>query len=558
MTEPDNHIIDDVFRQGLSAFEAVPPAHVFGRIKATIADQNILPARKNVKCGRLIYPAASLLVILTLLYYFWPVKRVDKQMIHQNTAVQELKTNKETVDTKVRIPEKNPKSSASPVTTLPEKANTEKSIAAYAGQDAVICGLSYTLNAHLTEPGSTGSWSCDDNGVIFYSGKIQHFPSSNNDPQAEVKVDHYGKYHFTWNEMAGSRHGTARVDISFIKAPEVSAGKDSQVCGNNAELKSTGNTGFWNLMSGLTYKNPNMPVTSVHADKPGKYRFVWTETSGICTARDSVNISFVPQPSSDISIVGPASCAGMPFTFAPVNPSGCKYKWDLDEGVITDRSGNNISVSWKYGNEHIVSLTATNKENCSSTSSLTVKEPPRLDVTFTNTYTDEQAPVVVYFMNKTSLGNTLLSDTKNVSFLWKFGDRQTSVESQPDHLYQSNGNYKVKLVATDLNGCRDSSSTILHLKGSDKSMMTVFTPNGDGDHDVFTVDASDIRNFKCVILTGSGEKIYEWTDPAGGWDGRLKNTGDIASQGLYYYMISGLDVNSKAVEIAGTVYLLRK
>lgn len=57
----------------------------------------------------------------------------------------------------------------------------------------------------------------------------------------------------------------------------------------------------------------------------------------------------------------------------------------------------------------------------------------------------------------------------------------------------------------------------------------------DGTH-TFRVTYKSVITFKCTIFNRWGNKIYEFNDPSGGWDGRYK--GRYVSPGVYFYVIS--------------------
>ena len=55
------------------------------------------------------------------------------------------------------------------------------------------------------------------------------------------------------------------------------------------------------------------------------------------------------------------------------------------------------------------------------------------------------------------------------SWQWAFGDGGTANTQNTGHQYQATGNYTVKLVVTDANGCKDSASIIVNVAGANSS-----------------------------------------------------------------------------------------
>lgn len=121
--------------------------------------------------------------------------------------------------------------------------------------------------------------------------------------------------------------------------------------------------------------------------------------------------------------------------------------------------------------------------------------------------------------------------------------------------------YNIKLrVSNPTCSVNDSiDATILE---SFMEVPNVFTPNGDGKNDEFRVAYKSIVQFKGIIYNRWGRKVFEWTDPGKGWDGRIGNR--IAQPGAYYYIIEakGSDIDPltnqlKTYIMKGDINLLR-
>lgn len=85
----------------------------------------------------------------------------------------------------------------------------------------------------------------------------------------------------------------------------------------------------------------------------------------------------------------------------------------------------------------------------------------------------------------------------------------------------------------------------------------VFTPNGDGQNDVFKVTIKGATCFHGEIYNRWGVKIYEWGDELGGWDGIIMQTHKLASDGVYYYIVTYCDYLGKPGKKEGFVQLLK-
>ena len=92
-------------------------------------------------------------------------------------------------------------------------------------------------------------------------------------------------------------------------------------------------------------------------------------------------------------------------------------------------------------------------------------------------------------------------------------------------------------------------------------MPNAFSPNGDGINEIFGVKNRDkggfqsIISFHAVIINRWGQKLYEWDDPMGGWDGTYK--GSPVKQGVYYVIVNAKGADGRVFNIRRDVNLLR-
>lgn len=84
-----------------------------------------------------------------------------------------------------------------------------------------------------------------------------------------------------------------------------------------------------------------------------------------------------------------------------------------------------------------------------------------------------------------------------------------------------------------------------------------FTPNGDGVNDIYKAKDGyqSIVEFKATIFNRWGQKMYEWSDPAGGWDGYTH--GKQAKQGTYFVVVKAKGADGRKFNIRKDVNLLR-
>ena len=90
----------------------------------------------------------------------------------------------------------------------------------------------------------------------------------------------------------------------------------------------------------------------------------------------------------------------------------------------------------------------------------------------------------------------------------------------------------------------------------DLVIPNAFTPNGDGVNDIFRIKYPFlVRSATMTVFNRWGQKVFESSDPAAGWDGTLN--GLIQPMGNYVYFILYTDLNSAKRKISGNVMLIR-
>lgn len=87
-------------------------------------------------------------------------------------------------------------------------------------------------------------------------------------------------------------------------------------------------------------------------------------------------------------------------------------------------------------------------------------------------------------------------------------------------------------------------------------MPNAFTPNGDGHNDVYKAkEYKNLSEFRAYIFIRWGQKLYEWSDPAGGWDGT--HNGHDVKDGVYYVLVKARGNDDVIYNIRKDVNLLR-
>ncbi len=296
----------------------------------------------------------------------------------------------------------------------------------------------------------------------------------------------------------------------------------------------------------FTANNPgNAPVTATITVVP---------TANGCNGSSSAySITVNPVPvvtaPGDISICKGADVAGVLFTS---NVPGSGFIWTNSNTVIGLPAGGsgNIPV-FTSDNPDTTAINAIitvvpQANNCSGQPEsfmITVNPMPQIQF-------DSVLPTCPE-LNNGSLNAIVTVGYMPYLYTWNTGDSQAAISNL------SNGIYS--LTVTDTKGCSASRSIEFNVNVdcSDPIVYVpnIFSPNGDGNNDVFYVRGQEIEKMNIIIYDRWGEKIFESKDISVGWDGTYR--GEEMPDGSYSYYLQISMIDGSKLKRKGTITLTR-
>ncbi len=148
-------------------------------------------------------------------------------------------------------------------------------------------------------------------------------------------------------------------------------------------------------------------------------------------------------------------CTNEPLQLINQSLMADSLQWIVSNGNPSSSHQPNPIVTFSNPGTHTITLVAYNANGYDSfTDSVVVLQSPI--ISFTHTILNQQPPYYVVFNNQSQYAT---------SYVWNFGDNQTSTEVSPYHIYSADGTYEVSLEATNEN-CSSLSSIIITLSSS--------------------------------------------------------------------------------------------
>lgn len=181
-------------------------------------------------------------------------------------------------------------------------------------------------------------------------------------------------------------------------------------------------------------------------------------------------------------------CVGDTIMFYNSSIGANYYNWDFGNGTAATTAQG--SASYAVASDYSVTLQATDDFNCTEEISITIYVT-KPEANFSATDTFGECPPLITRFTDTSDGAT--------SWVWSFGDGQTSLLANPANVYQRPGEFDVTLMVADNNGCKDTITV-------DK-VVTLGGPDGTISVSPLTVCADDTVNFSAVA---TNTVTYRW------------------------------------------------
>ena len=270
----------------------------------------------------------------------------------------------------------------------------------------------------------------------------------------------------------------------------------------------------------------------------GNYTVIVTDGNGCWVQANWPIVD--PAAVNFLSTLHPNSCYGVKDGYIAINvisgvpPYNIMWNGGSNNPVIDHLGPGNYSV------------TVTDAHGCSNSAGYTLTSPPPIYVNLDSIH-------LIWLGESVELEAIASGGSGNLTYSWAPDDELSCsscsiTDASPTH------NTQLAVTVTDENGCTAIAGAFIELQFA-LYVPNSFTPNGDGDNDVFYAMSESVKDFTLRIFDRWGEEVYSCSSILEGWNGVFK--GIEAKQDVYVYRIEATFANGKYEELIGQVTLLR-
>jgi gliding motility-associated-like protein len=269
--------------------------------------------------------------------------------------------------------------------------------------------------------------------------------------------------------------------------------------------------------------------------------YVYLNTEICAGPIDSITVSPKPFPEAPIIATDAPVCTGAGLSLEVLNSAaGVDYFWltptgDMLQGDIVAYGISDLDQEGEY-------FAYANLENC-------ISDTNGIEVSLFQTRQVILPPdtALCYIPNYIVAPDTLFE-----SYQWFDGSSDSIFIPDFDLTFS------VSLTVTDFNGCRSSDLMTIDFADCSIQIPNIITPNGDGLNDVWVIGLDRPVFFDVVIYNRWGRVVYESEDFSTFWDGTNYKSGELCSEGVYFYIIRVNDFEGRAFEQQGDLTVIRE
>ncbi|MCD6556132.1 MAG: PKD domain-containing protein [Bacteroidales bacterium] len=265
------------------------------------------------------------------------------------------------------------------------------------------------------------------------------------------------------------------------------------------------------------------------------------------------------EPHSGFSVSTESACEPAAISFLNTSENCDSYHWDFGNGETSSQK--NPTFVFRTAGTFNVTLTVTSgRFSDLETKKITIYSKPNADFEIAgkskNLFKNDE---IQFSNNSTSFSKCI----------WNFGDKKTSSYTNPSHIYDSEGNFKVSLICISDERCADTaflSNVFIQNPKYKISFPTAFSPDKSRQSNEYWINSSnpntifhpvintEVSNYRLRIYNKYGALVFGSNNIDIGWNGFYKNAP--SPTGVFVWECTGKFENGKLFKETGNVTLL--
>jgi len=278
-------------------------------------------------------------------------------------------------------------------------------------------------------------------------------------------------------------HVTQPINFTFSASNTTSCTAPFTVNFSNTAVGASSYTWSFGDGNGSAIADPSHTYTS-----PGNYTVSLgvTNASGCVNTQTDSDLIVIGNPTSSISVDSFHGCSPvtLDFTAGPVTNGPVTYQWIFGDGG----SSTAATTHYTYNNQgsFLPMLIITNAAGCKDT--IVASDSVKVGSTLVPSFT--AAPLVQCIDQVVNFTNLTLGGGANTTYLWNFGDGQTSHLTNPTHTYSDTGKYNITLTVIN-EGCASDTERLKYILIVVPKAQFKFSFNCNSPTDVTFRDTSE-------------------------------------------------------------------
>lgn len=287
----------------------------------------------------------------------------------------------------------------------------------------------------------------------------------------------------------------------------------------------------------------------------GTTTYYVSQGAGACESpRASILVTVNSKPTISFTQNVTTICENACVTFNATSSVTCtNLVWNFGDG----NASSNTTANNCYANAgtYDVKVVCTNAQGCSDSSTINnaviVTPSPQAQISVSPGTTITPSTAINFIADTGLVQPTIVWDFDDLGS----GLLNASTIYNPTHVYENIGTYCVNLIV-GAGLCKDTATTCIEVMSEPSiEIPNVFTPNNDNINDLFMIKSSGITAMEANIYDRWGILIYTWNGATGSWDGKNKS-GNMSSNGVYYYIIKATDFKNLTTDYKGHLQLI--